>query len=104
MRGVMDYCFDAGVKGIVCYGIGVTLRSGDREYFYQQLDRHFPGLRKQYERKYGYSYECLSDRHSALMRLFHSECEAHGVMWNSEEIFSYLNEFPIQEPVQLSLF
>lgn len=33
LRGILDYCIRAGVKGIICFGMGVTLRDGDREYF-----------------------------------------------------------------------
>lgn len=76
LRGILDLCFEAGVKGIICFGIGVTLREGDREYFYKKLDRHFPGLRDNYHRKYGYSYEVTSDNHSLLMKIFHNECKA----------------------------
>lgn len=104
LRGILDLCFEAGVKGIICFGIGVTLREGDREYFYKKLDRHFPGLRDNYHRKYGYSYEVTSDNHSLLMKIFHNECKAHGVISELEEIFEYLNEFPEQDSSQLSLF
>lgn len=45
LRGILDYCIEAGVYGIICFGMGLTLRDGNREYFYQQLDRHFPGLK-----------------------------------------------------------
>jgi DNA repair photolyase len=45
LRGILNHCIDAKVYGILCFGIGVTLREGDREYFYAQLDRHCPGLR-----------------------------------------------------------
>ncbi len=104
LRGILDYCFTAGVKGIICFGIGVTLRDGDREYFYSALEKHFPGLRQKYVRKFGLSYECLSDNNSALMKIFHAECEAHGVMHNADEIFAYLNDLPDSLPGQLSLF
>ena len=46
LRGILGYCFEAEVKGIICFGIGLTLREGDREYFYKKLDEHFPGLRE----------------------------------------------------------
>ena len=104
LRGILDYCFDAGVKGVLCFGIGLTLREGNRGYYYQKLAEHFPGLREEYRRKYGYAYECASDNQAALMELFHRECEAHGVMSDIGEIFGYLQEFPEQGPVQLSLF
>ncbi|MHB1454734.1 MAG: SPL family radical SAM protein [Saccharofermentanales bacterium] len=104
LRGIMNYCFEADVKGILCFGIGVTLRDGDREYFYQKLDEHFPGLREKYQRKYGYSYEVTSENHENLIKLLHSECKTRGVMYNADEIFGYLNAFPKQESAQLSLF
>lgn len=46
INGILDYCMEAGVKGIICFNMGVTLRDGDREYFYQALDRYFSGLKK----------------------------------------------------------
>ena len=49
IRGVLNYCFDAGVKGVLTFGDGgMTLRDGDREYYYSALDRHFPGLKNIY--------------------------------------------------------
>ena len=105
LRGILNYCFEAGVKGILCFGIGVTLREGDREYFYAALDKHFPGLKQKYQQKYGNAYEVNSDNHSALMKILRTECRKHGVMCDPEEIFAYLHEYP-QEPQneQLSLF
>ncbi len=37
---------------------GMTLRAGSREYYYDKLDRHFPGVRQQYVRQFGGRYEC----------------------------------------------
>ena len=104
LRGILNYCFEAGVKGIICFGIGVTLREGDREYFYKKLDENFPELREKYHRKYGYSYEVTSDNNSFLMKIFYAECKAHGVMSDINEIFEYLNKFCEQESSQLSFF
>ncbi len=102
LRGILQYCIDAHVKGIVCFGIGMTLREGNREYFYQALDRHFPGLRRRYEQTYGEAYEIVSPNNAALMRLFHETCEAHGILHTPEDCFAYLQELP--EPFeQLSL-
>jgi DNA repair photolyase len=102
LHGILHDCFEAGVKGILCFGIGVTLREGDREYFYRKLDEHFPGLREKYQRKYGYAYDVKSDNHNALMKLFYRECKAQGVMCDVKEIFDYLHQFPEQESLQLS--
>ncbi|MCH5211326.1 MAG: radical SAM protein [Oscillospiraceae bacterium] len=104
LRGLLKLCFDAGVKGILCFGIGLTLRDGNREYFYAQLDRHFPGMKEKYIRKYGNSYECASDNTSHLMRILHSECEKRGIMHNIDEIFEYMHKFETPDKwEQLSL-
>lgn len=104
LRGLLDYCFRAQVKGIVCFGMGVTLREGDREYFYKNLDRHFPGIKQKYIKRYGNAYECGSDNNSYLMNIFHSECKAHGVMSDPGEVFAYMNRFEERAPEQLTLF
>ena len=101
--GILKYCFDAGVKCIICFGIGITLREGDREYYYAALDRHFPGIKQKYIRRFGLSYECTSDNSNILMEIFHSECNAHGVAHNVGDIFEYLHDFP-QTDNQMSMF
>lgn len=105
INAILDMCFEAKVKGIICFGMGLTLREGNREYFYKQLDRLFPGLKEQYIRRYGNQYEIPSPNHGRLMRLFHSQCERNGVMHNNDEIFEYLQNFEEREQVQqLSLW
>ena len=103
VRQILDWCFDAGVKGIVCFGAGLTLRDGNREYFYRALDRHFPGLSDRYRRTYGNAYECSSPRAPALLRLFHDSCERYGVLHDPEACFRYLAAWP-ENTGQLSLF
>ena len=70
IRGILDYCIRADVKGIICFDMGVTLREGDREYFYQALDKHFLGLKNKYIRIYGNVYEVSSPNVKVLMILF----------------------------------
>jgi DNA repair photolyase len=69
LRGILKYCVEAKVYGILCFGIGLTLREGNREYFYQKLDQHFPGLKKIYQEKYRDSYEVISDHNNTLMQI-----------------------------------
>ncbi len=94
LEGILNYCVEAKVYGIINFGMGVTLREGDREYFYQALDRHFPGMKEQYHKKYGYAYQVNSDRNEELMELLHSTCRAQGIVSNMNDVFAYLNEFP----------
>lgn len=103
LRGILDYCIKAEVHGVLSFGMGLTLREGDREYFYMKLDKHFPGLRNKYHRKYGYAYELPSDNNEYLMRLFNEVCEKHGIMTGPDKIFNYLADFPLKnEGMQLS--
>lgn len=94
LRGILSYCADAGVKGILCFGMGVTLRDGDREYFYDALDRHFPGLKQKYAQTFGNAYEIASPDNDRLMAVFHETCEQYGIISDMDECFGYLHEFP----------
>ena len=103
ISGILDACRDAGVKGVLCFNMGLTLRDGNREHFYRQLDKHFPGLKERYIRTYGNSYEVNSPRNRELLELFRNTCEACGFMHDVKEIFSWLHAFE-EKDGQLSLF
>ena len=104
IHGILNNCTEANVRGIICFGMGLTLREGSREYFYRNLDRHFPGLRQRYIREYGDRYMLDSPNNAALMELFHKTCEERGIMHDNEEIFKYLSTFEEHSDEQLSLF
>lgn len=93
LRGILDYCIKAHVKGIICFDMGVTLREGNRKYFYSKLEQHFPGLKETYINKYGNSYILSSPQNKHLMRIFHQVCEENGIMHEHEEIFNYLRTY-----------
>lgn len=93
IKTILGMCVEARVRGVLCFGMGLTLREGNREYFFKQLDRHFPGLKESYIREYGTRYAVNSPRSSALMRLFHAACEANGILHNNDRIFEYLHKF-----------
>ncbi len=103
IRGILEYCVKAGVKGIICFGMGVTLRDGDREYFYKALDKHFPGVKNKYIRTYGNAYDILSPNNEKLLEIFKEVCVKNGMMYQIKECFQYLHEFP-QKYEQMSLF
>lgn len=105
IRGILQYCIEAKVYGIICFGMGLTLRDGNREYFYSQLDRHFPHMKEKYIQTYGMQYQVTSPRHHDLMKLFHQICEENGIVHNNQEIFEYLSTFEEkQNPIQMSFF
>lgn len=103
IRGILDYCIEAGVKGIICFGMGVTLRDGNREYFYRALDKHFPGIKNKYLKTYGNAYNLPSPDNERLLQLFRKLCKENGIMYHTQECFQYLYEFP-EKYTQMSLF
>ena len=94
IRGILEYCVEAGVKGIICFGMGVTLRDGNREYFYKALDKHFPGIKNKYIRTYGNAYDIPSPNNEKLLEIFKEVCVKNGMMYQVKECFQYLHEFP----------
>lgn len=105
IRGILNYCKEAKVKGILCFGMGLTLREGNREYFYSKLDKHFTHLKDRYIREFGNSYVVNSRNNYRLMKIFRDFCENEKIMYDYNKIFSYLNTFEEKEiSKQLSIF
>lgn len=101
--GILNYCIEAGVRGIVHFGMGLTLREGDREYYYSKLDQFFPGLKERYISEYGNSYELISRNAYQLEAVFQKVCRNNNIETDIRQIFTYLNDFP-EKYEQLSLF
>ena len=76
---------------------GVTLRDRQREYYYRQLDRHFPGMKKKYQSFYGERYSCLVPEHDERSRFFHDLCQNLGIQ-------TRMKFYAPEEPDQLELF
>lgn len=103
--GILNYCIEAGVYGIICFGMGLTLREGNREYFFKQLDRLFPNMKEKYLQTYGMQYQVTSPKNHELMKLFHHTCESNGIVHDNQKIFKYLNTFEVKcGNAQMSLF
>lgn len=93
ISGILELCAEASVYGILCFGMGMTLREGSREYFYEQLDRMFPSLKETYIQTYGNQYIIESPNHHRLMKLFNETCQKNGIITDTEQIFRYLHTF-----------
>ncbi len=105
IREILKACGQAGVYGIITFGVGLTLRDGDRQYFYRKLDEHFPGIKERYIRAYGNAYELPVPEERSLSQMIRQECEAAGMEYRAERIFSYMREFVDKAAgEQLSLF
>ena len=93
LAALLDMCAEAGVWGIICFGMGLTLREGSREHYYQALDRHFPGLKARYQQTYGYAYMLPSPNAPALLEQFVSTCDRYGIVHGNERVFAFLRAF-----------
>ena len=103
ITSIMNECVRAGVKGIIDFGMGLTLREGDREYYYAALDRYFPGLKQRYIHTYRNSYELPSPDAKELTAIYKRICKENGMMSTSDECFRYMREFP-EKQSQISIF
>lgn len=105
LYGILNYCIEAKVYGIINFGMGMTLRDGNREYFYKQLERLFPGLKEKYIACYGNQYILLSPNEKRLLEIFSQTCDKHHIVHDSDKIFEYLRTYEEKDKCeQLSLF
>ena len=102
INSILDYCIESGVRGVLCFGMGMTLRKGNREYFYQKLDKHFPNLKEKYIEEFGNDYVIPSPENDELMRIFKKRTSKNNILNDNDEIFRYLHEFP-QKSLQSKL-
>ncbi len=100
---ILDECVRVGVKGIICFGMGLTLREGDREYYYRALDKYFPGLKRKYINTYGNAYELPSPNNDQLMGKLRSVCRENNILCTPDACFEYLHELPDRYE-QMSIF
>ncbi len=103
ITAIMNECVRTGVKGIIDFGMGLTLREGDREYYYAALDKHFPGLKQRYIRTYGNAYELPSPNAKELTAIYKKICKGNNMMSTPEECFSFMRDLPEKNP-QISIF
>ena len=100
---ILDECARVGVKGIIDFGMGLTLREGDREYYYAALDKYFPGLKQKYIERYGNAYELPSPNAKNLIRLLREKCKENNMLCKPDDCFGYMSELP-EKYEQMSLF
>lgn len=105
LRGILNYCVEAKVYGIINFGMGLTLREGNREYFYKQLDRLFPGLKGKYIAYYGNQYILPSPNENHLRKIFNQTCDKYHIVHDNDKVFEYLRTYEEKDKCeQLSLF
>lgn len=84
IRNVIKLSAKNGAKFVFSMG-GVTLRENQREYFYEQLDKTFPGLKEKYIKTYGNNYFCYPLNNN-LENIFKEECKKYGLLYKMQDI------------------
>lgn len=84
---LVDQAADSGAKFIYA-SFGVTMRSGQREYFLSRLGNLFPELPKKYDQKYGSRYFCSVPKAKALWEQFSGRCREKGILYEMKDIIS----------------
>ena len=103
ITAILNECVRVGVKGIIDFGMGLTLREGDREYYYAALDKYFPGMKERYINRYGNAYELPSPKAKELRAIFQKICKENGILRTPDDCFRFMQELP--DPYQqMSLF
>ena len=85
IRSIVRRAHECGVRCIYP-AFGMTLRAGNREYFYQKLDESFTGLKEKYIRYFGNRYECASLNAQKLWQVFTEECEKYHIIYDMKAI------------------
>ena len=83
--GIVRKAHECGVRCVYPF-FGMTLRTGNREYFYAKLDENFPGLKEKYVKRFGTRYECVSPNARKLWQLFTAECDKFGILYEMKSI------------------
>lgn len=101
IRNIVHLAKKNGAK-FIYPSFGVTLRSNQRYYFYEKLDKYFPGIKNKYMDTYGDEYNCKSPNLKSLWKVFKEECEATGILYKLEDIIKEYKREDLTE--QLTLF
>jgi DNA repair photolyase len=78
ITAIVSRAHDCGAAYILA-SFGMTLRDRQRAHYYAQLDRLFPGLRKQYERRFGVRYSASANDAHRLEHIFREQCARYGI-------------------------
>lgn len=78
IRAIVRRAADSGAQYIIA-SFGVTLRDRQRAYFYNELDRRFPGVKQQYVRSFGEQYFAPARQMAQLTAVFQEACAQAGV-------------------------
>ena len=88
IKKIVRKAYECGARFIFAYGMGMSLRSNQREYYYEKLIQNFPkeNLVERYMNTYKNNYECPSPNAKKLYNVFVKECEKYGIKYKMKDI------------------
>ena len=101
IKKLVKLAHESGAKFIQTY-MGMTLRENQRDYYYQKLDKYFPGLKDKYINYYKESYNCPVPNYKRLYQVFKDECDKYGILYNMKDIIkAYKKDIKDNEQIRL---
>lgn len=94
INSILDCCINENVKGVLNLDMGLSLRKGNREYFYRKLDENFPGLKDKYIEEFQDREFICGRNYKKLKGIIKKRCQKHQMLYKQEDIFEYIHEFP----------
>ena len=101
IKELVSLAHENGARFIQSY-MGVTLRENQRDYYYEQLDRSFPGMKEKYISRYGDRYACAVPDWKRLYKVLTDECDRYGIYHEMKDIIKGYKKD--KEDIQTSLF
>ncbi|SDL33943.1 SPL family radical SAM protein [Romboutsia lituseburensis] len=104
IKNIIKKAYESNAKFVFSYGLGVTLRQNQRQYYFDQLNKLFPGnnLPQRYINTYKESYINPASNNKKLWRVFKEECEKYNLLYKMEDIIKdYKTNY---EKTQISWF
>lgn len=85
---IVRRAYECKAKFIFAYGMGMSLRSNQREYYYKKLIENFPekNLVSHYMNNYNNDYNCPSLNSKKLYKILKEECEKYGIKYRMKDI------------------
>ena len=102
IKKIVRLAHESGAKFIHTY-MGMTLRENQRDYYFEKLDKYFPGIKDKYIKYYGGRYNCLPPNYKKLYEVFTKECDKYGILYKMDDIIKAYKKDK-QHNEQISLF
>ena len=102
IKKLVKLAHENGAKFIYTF-MGVTLRENQRDYYYEQLDKYFKGLKEKYIKYYGCNYNCAAPNYKKLYKVFTDECDKYGILYNMKDIIKAYKKV-VKTNEQITLF